>query len=76
MEMVNAVMQWIVAPVAAFVYILWTRQQDHHTDIAVLKSQVEANKLSSDREMKEFRETVRAIFMKLDSIEEYLRDRK
>jgi soluble cytochrome b562 len=76
MELFQIVMQWIVAPVAGVVYVMWMRQQDHHTDIAVLKSQVEANKLSSDREMKEFRETVRAIFMKLDSIEEFLRDRK
>lgn len=76
MELFQIVMQWVVAPVAGVVFVMWSRQQNHHTDIAVLKSQVEANKLSSDREMKEFRETVRAIFMKLDSIEEYLRDRK
>jgi soluble cytochrome b562 len=76
MEIFQIVMQWVVAPVAGVVYVMWNRQQDHHTDIAVLKSQVEANKLSSDREMKEFRETVRAIFMKLDSIEEYLRGHK
>lgn len=75
-EMLDAIMKWIVAPVGAFVYLIWSRQQDHHLDIAVLKSQVETNKISHDREMKEFRDTVRAIFGKLDKIEEFLRDRK
>ena len=75
MDMLEAIMKWIVAPVGAFVYLIWTRQQDHHLDIAVLKSQSESNKLSHDREMKEMRETVRAIFAKLDKIEEALRGR-
>ena len=75
MDMLEAIMKWIVAPVGAFVYLIWTRQQDHHLDIAVLKSQAELNKISHDREMKETRETVRAIFVKLDSIEEALRGR-
>jgi soluble cytochrome b562 len=75
MDMLEAIMKWIVAPVGAFVYLIWTRQQDHHLDIAVLKSQAESNKLSHDREMKEMRETVRAIFAKLDKIEEALRGR-
>jgi hypothetical protein len=75
MDMLEAIMKWIVAPVGAFVYLIWTRQQDHHLDIAVIKSQAESNKLSHDRELKEMRETVRAIFAKLDKIEEALRGR-
>jgi hypothetical protein len=73
MDMIDLIMKWLVAPVGAFVYMLWTRQQDHHTDIAVLKSEAMHDKLSHDREMKEMRETVRAIFAKLDRIEEALR---
>ena len=73
MDMIDLIMKWLVAPVGAFVYMLWTRQQDHHTDIAVLKSETIHDKLSHDREMKEMRETVRAIFAKLDRIEEALR---
>jgi hypothetical protein len=73
MDMLDSIMKWIVAPVAAFVIFLWGRQQDHHTDIAVLKSEVMHDKLSHDREMKEMRDTVKAIFAKLDRIEEALR---
>lgn len=47
--MFDAAMKWVVAPIVGVMYILWLRQQDHRTDIAVLKTQVEANKLSSDR---------------------------
>jgi len=72
-DMVNAVMQWIILPIAAFVWIIYQRQGDHHTDIAVLKAQHEANKMSHDREMKEMKETIKAIFVKLDNIEQALR---
>lgn len=73
MDMIDLIMKWLVAPVGAFVFMMWTRQQDHHTDIAVLKSETIHDKLSHDREMKEMRETVRQIFAKLDRIEEALR---
>ena len=72
-DMLNAVMQWIVLPIAAFVWVIYQRQSDHHTDIAVLKAQQDANKTAHDREMKEMRETVKAIFAKLDNIEQALR---
>lgn len=72
-DMLNAVMQWIVLPIAAFVWVIYQRQSDHHTDIAVLKAQQDANKSAHDREMKEMRETVKAIFAKLDNIEQALR---
>jgi len=66
-------MQWIIAPVAAFVWVLYQRQQNHTTDIAVLKARVDAAKAAHDREIKEIRETTRAIMEKLNSIEEALR---
>lgn len=66
-------MQWIVAPVAAFVFVLHNKVQDHATTIAVLTSKLDANKDSHDREMKEIKETTNKIFAKLDSIEESLR---
>jgi len=37
-EMINAVMQWIVLPIAGVVIYMFNRQAQHHTDIAVLKS--------------------------------------
>jgi len=74
-EMVDLIMQWLVAPVIIVVWHLFTRCTKHDTEIAVLKSQLESSKVSYDREMKEMKETIKAIFVKLDSIEQSLRDR-
>ena len=74
-EMVDLIMQWLVAPVRIVVWHLFTRCTKHDTEIAVLKSQLESSKVSYDREMKEMKETIKAIFLKLDSIEQSLRDR-
>ena len=72
-EMINAVMQWIVLPIAGVVIYMFNRQAQHHTDIAVLKAQHDATKSSHDREMKEMKTTIAAIFTKLDNIEQALR---
>jgi len=72
-DMIDAIVQWVVLPVAGFVWVMYQRQGDHHTDIAVLKAQNEANKMAHDREMKEMKETIKAIFIKLDTIEQALR---
>ena len=74
-EMIDLLMQWLVAPVIIVVWHLFTKTTQHQTDIAVLKSQVENSKVSHDREMKEMKETIKAIFIKLDSIEHSLRDK-
>jgi hypothetical protein len=73
LEILSIIMQWIIAPVAAFVWVLYQKQQTHHTDIAVLKAETAGAKLAHDREIKEIRETSRAIMDKLSSIEEALR---
>lgn len=73
LDFVNTVMQWIVAPVAAFVWLNYMQLQQHKTDIAVLKANALSLQNAHDREMKEIRETTRAIMAKLDSIEEALR---
>lgn len=72
-DMIDALVQWVVIPVAGFVWLMYQRQGDHHTDIAVLKAQHEANKAAHDREMKEMKQTIAAIFTKLDNIEQALR---
>lgn len=69
----NSVMQWIIMPVAAFVWVIYRQQQHHETAIAVLQAQTATASLAHDREIKEIRETSRAIMAKLDSIEEALR---
>lgn len=73
LQMINAILQWIIAPVAAFVWLIYRQQQKHDTAIAVLQAETSMAKLAHDREIKEIRETSRAIMAKLDSIEEALR---
>jgi hypothetical protein len=73
MEVLNSIMQWIVAPVAAFVWLLHSRSQTQSTEIAVLRAMHEANKEFHDREFKELRETLKTINSKLDSIEQAMR---
>lgn len=73
LKMLGAIMQWIVAPVAAFVWVIYQKQQNHATAIAVLQAETATARMAHDREIKEIRETSRAIMAKLDSIEEALR---
>jgi hypothetical protein len=73
MEMLDAVIKWIVAPVSAFVFLMYRVQQSHATEIAVLKATQAANKEAHDREFKELRDTLKAVMGKLDSIESALR---
>ena len=73
MELLTAIMQWIVAPVAAFVWILHNKVGKHDTDIAVIKATTSANKEAHDKEFKEMRENFKRVFEKLDAIEASLR---
>lgn len=73
LKILNVVMQWIVMPVAAFVWLIYRQQQSHETAIAVLQAESLTARTAHDREIKEIRETTRAIMSKLDSIEEALR---
>lgn len=73
MDVLEAVMKWIVAPVAAFVFMQYRTQQAHGTDIAVLKAEAAANKQAHDREFKNLQDNFKAVFTKLDDIERALR---
>ena len=73
MDVLNTIMQWVVAPVAAFVWLLHSRSQAQQTEIAVLRAMQEANKEFHDREFKELRDTLKTINAKLDSIEQAMR---
>jgi soluble cytochrome b562 len=73
MEVLEAIMKWIVAPVAAFVFMQYRTQQAHATDIAVLKAEAAANKQAHDREFKQLQDNFKAVFSKLDDIERALR---
>ena len=74
-EMIDLFMQWLVAPIAVVVWVLFNKSTKNEMNIAVLQSQHESSKLSHDREMKEMKETIKAIFNKLDSIEQTLRNK-
>ncbi len=75
MDTVLFVSQWLIAPVAAFVWMMHIKISRHDTDIAVLKSQIMSDKLAHDREMKDVKEALRSIAAKLDNIEQALRER-
>lgn len=73
MDLIDLVLKYVVVPVAGFIWVLHNKVTAHQTDIAVLKAETAARKEAHDREMKEMRDTVKAIFEKLNSIEEALR---
>lgn len=73
--MVEFIAQWIGAPLVFVVWFLFIKSTKNERDIAVLQAQQEANRLAYDREIKEIKETIKAIFNKLDSIEQALRER-
>ena len=73
LRLLTAIMQWVIWPVAAFVWVIYRQQQKHDTAIAVIQSETNIARTAHDREIKEIRETTRAIMAKLDSIEEALR---
>lgn len=72
-EVSKALMQWVVVPISAFIWLMYKTQQDHATKLAVLAAVHEANKEAHDREFKEMRENFKAVFAKLDNIEQALR---
>lgn len=73
MDVLEVIMKWIVAPVAAFVFMQYRTQQQHATEIAVLKAEAAANKVAHDREFKQLQDNFKAVFSKLDDIERALR---
>ena len=75
MEMMQFIIQWLAAPLVFVVWFLFMKSTKNERDIAVLQAKYESATLAYDREMKELKETVKAIFNKLDSIEQALRDK-
>lgn len=73
MDILDALMKWIVAPVSAFVFLIYKTQQNHATEIAVIKATQQANKEAHDREFKEMRGSFKAVMDKLENIEQHLR---
>jgi hypothetical protein len=70
---IDMALKYVVLPVAGFAWMMHNKLTTHATDLAVLKAQAEAQKTAHDRELKDMKRTVEAIFAKLDSIEAALR---
>ena len=66
MEVIEAILQWIVMPITAFVWLIFMRQQDHTTQIAVIKTETEIVRQSHDREMRDIKGKLDKIVEKLD----------
>lgn len=66
MEVLDTVLRYVVMPLGAFVWLMYQRQQDHATQIAVLRTETEMARQSHDREIKEIKEKLDRILQKLD----------
>lgn len=66
MEVVETVLRWIVMPMAAFVWLMYQRQQDHTTQIAVLRTETDMARQAHDREIKDIKDKLDKILEKLD----------
>jgi len=66
MEVLDTVLRYVVMPLGAFVWLMYQRQQDHATQIAVLRTETEMARLAHDREIKEIKDKLDKILQKLD----------
>jgi hypothetical protein len=66
MEILETVLRWVVMPIGAFVWLIFMRQQDHATQIAVIKTGTDMARQSHDREIKEIKDKLDKILEKLD----------
>lgn len=73
LDLLRMIIQWGVVPLVAFVWLIYKNQQNHNTEIAVLKALHAANKESHDREFKEVKDSFKTVLAKLEGIEQHLR---
>lgn len=66
MEVLDTVLRYIVMPLGAFVWLMYQRQQDQATQIAVLRTETEMARQAHDREIKEIKDKLDKILEKLD----------
>ena len=72
-DLLKLAIQWGIVPLVGFVFLIHKNQQNHNTEIAVLKALHAANKESHDREFKEVKQSFKDVIDKLEGIEQYLR---
>ena len=66
MEVVELALRWIVAPMAAVVWMLYRQQQTHNTQLAVLQNQADIVRSAHDREIRDIKDMLNKILEKLD----------
>lgn len=66
MEMLETMLRWIVMPIGGFVWLMFLRQQEHTTEIAVLRRETEMSRQNHDREIKDIKDKLDKILEKLD----------
>lgn len=66
MDIFEAVMRWVIAPVAVIVGMMYQRQQAHSTQLAVLQNQADIVRGAHDREIRDIKDMLHKILEKLD----------
>jgi len=66
MEILEVIVRWIVAPLAAVVWMMYQRQQTQHVQLAVLQKQADIVQTAHDREIRDIKDMLNKILEKLD----------
>ncbi len=66
MELLELGLRWVVAPMAAVVWMMYRQQQVHNTQLAVLQNQADIVRTAHDREIRDIKEMLNKILEKLD----------
>ena len=66
MDVIELALRWILAPLAAVVWMLYRQQQAHTTQLAVLQKQADIVQTAHDREIRDIKDMLNKILEKLD----------
>ena len=72
-EVIGGIIQWVIFPILYLQYTFYQQLKKQDKELAVLQAKSEVQTQSTDRELKEIKNTVDRIFQKLDSLENNLR---
>ena len=72
-EVIGGIIQWVIFPILYLQYTFYQQLKKQDKELAVLQAKNEVQTQSTDRELKEIKQTVDRIFQKLDSLENNLR---
>jgi len=72
-EIVGGIIQWVIFPILYLQYSFYQQLKKQDKELAVVQAKSEVQTQSTDRELKEIKQTVERIFQKLDSLDQNLR---